>query len=95
MGGHDGEGGALRYLAWAHDPDPADETFVVDHVYVLRSGAGEGARVEVVHDRHTLGLFPREMWLDLCREAGFRPEIRTVAHAAFGGHVAEVIVGRG
>src|SRR5918993_593735 len=23
-GGHDGDGRALRYLAWIHDPDPAD-----------------------------------------------------------------------
>ena len=34
-GGHDGDGRALRYLAWIRDPDPADTTYVVDFAYLF------------------------------------------------------------
>ena len=37
-----------------YDPDPADSTTTCIMVYVIRSGAA----VEVVEDRHVLGLFP-------------------------------------
>jgi hypothetical protein len=94
MGGHDGEERGLRYLEWTHDPDPADDTFVADHVYLLRDRTSGAERLEVVHDRHTLGLFPRETWLDLCREAGFRPEIRTVVHADRAPEETELILCR-
>jgi hypothetical protein len=40
---------------------------VTDYVFVLR----EGDTVEVVHDRHVHGLFPRERWLDGLRRTGF------------------------
>ena len=67
-GGHDGDDRSLRYLEWTWDPDPDDTTFVTDYAYLLRD-AGGGARV--VHDRHVLGVFPRETWLGLLREVGF------------------------
>lgn len=67
-GGHDGEGRALRYLQWTHDPDPADSTYEVDYAVLLREGDGP---VRVVQDRHLEGVFSREDWLRWLRAAGF------------------------
>jgi SAM-dependent methyltransferase len=71
-GGEDGEGRSLRYLEWQWDPDPADDTYLVDFAYLLR----EGEEVRAVHDRHVCGLFARETWLELLRDVGFRAEHR-------------------
>jgi SAM-dependent methyltransferase len=76
-GGHDGEGRALRYLQWTWDPDPDDETYVTDFVYMLR----EGKDLRVEHDQHTMGLFPRDVWLSLLADAGF--EVRAVPGLAW------------
>jgi SAM-dependent methyltransferase len=68
-GGHDGEDGrSLRYLEWTHDPDPADaSTYLVDFVVVLRAPA---ERTSIVHDQHTLGLFPEATWRHLITDSG-------------------------
>lgn len=80
-GGHDGDGRAMRYLEWVTDPDPADEQFQVDYLFLLQE-AGQPPRV--VHERHTEGLFTRATWLELARQAGLEPEIRTVNHTGIG-----------
>lgn len=68
-GGHDApDGRGLRYLEWTFDPDPQDSLVVTDYAYVLRERDGS---VRVEHDRHVTGLFARETWLRLLREAGF------------------------
>jgi len=74
-GGHDLGNRSLRYLEWTYDPDPGDTTVATDFAFLLRSGSGPA---EVVHDHHTTGLFERESWLDLCKKAGFEPEIHMV-----------------
>jgi SAM-dependent methyltransferase len=61
-------GRAMRYLEWTTDPDPADTTYQVDYAVLLREADG---RVDVRHDRHTEGLFPRQTWLDLLAQVGF------------------------
>ena len=67
-GGHDGpDGRALRYLDWSWDPDPADDTYVVDYALMLRASDGS---VTTVHDRHIEGLFARARWLEWFAEAG-------------------------
>ena len=67
-GGHDGEDGrSLRYLAWTHAPEPGASTYITDFAIIAR-GPGDVARV--VHDRHTLGLFPRATWERLIEEVG-------------------------
>ena len=65
-GGHDGEDGrSLRYLEWIH---PADgSTYSVDYLIIAR---GPGEEIRVVHDRHTLGVFPRATWERLIADAG-------------------------
>jgi SAM-dependent methyltransferase len=72
-GGHDSDTRGLRYLEWAWDPDPHDETYLVDFAYLLRDGDGT-TRVE--HDRHVCGLFSRADWLDIMHAVGFRAENR-------------------
>jgi hypothetical protein len=67
-GGHDGaDGRGLRYLEWAWDPDPDDDTYLVDYAFLLREGDGT---VRVEHDRHVEGLFSRAQWLRGLEEAG-------------------------
>jgi len=90
-GGHDGPDRSLRYLEWGHDDDPADDVFVVDFAIMLRA---EPEPVRLIHDRHVYGLFGRERWLALCRQAGFRPEIRTVVHSDLAPVESEVVVCR-
>jgi SAM-dependent methyltransferase len=66
-GGHDGDDGrSLRYLEWTHPPE-GDSTYVTDYVIVVQ---GPGDEFRVVHDRHTLGLFPEATWHRLIGEAG-------------------------
>lgn len=68
QGGHDApDGRGLRYLEWQWDPDPGDDTYIVDYAFLLR--ASDGA-VTVAHDRHVEGLFARARWLEWFGEAG-------------------------
>lgn len=70
-GGEDGEAGAVRYLEWAYDPDPNDSTYNVEYVILVKDAHHH---VEVIHDRHVEGLFPKQTWLDLIAAAGFDAE---------------------
>jgi SAM-dependent methyltransferase len=78
-GGHDGaDGRAVRYLEWSTDPDPSDTWIVTEYAFVLREADGS---VEVAHETHRTGLFPRDDWLRLLTEVGFDadaiPEVTT------------------
>jgi SAM-dependent methyltransferase len=67
-GGSDADDGrAARYLEWSWDPDPNDSWTVTHYTFVLRSADGT---VEVVHEAHRFGLFPRDTWIRLMTEAG-------------------------
>jgi SAM-dependent methyltransferase len=89
-GGSDApDGRGLRYLEWTWDPDPADSTALTEYAYLLRERDGS---VSVEHDRHVFGLFSRETWLRLLREAGFTPSIAEFPSEEIAGH--EVFVGR-
>ena len=68
-GGNDADRGSVRYLQWITDPNPRDNTYVVDFAILIRDGQGQ---TRLVHDRHTLGLFARAKWRSLLREVGFR-----------------------
>jgi ubiquinone/menaquinone biosynthesis C-methylase UbiE len=72
-GGHDSttaDGRAIRYIEWRFDHEPTDTTYTVDFAYLLRE---KNEPVRVVHDTHVFGIFPRDTWLRLLREAGFDP----------------------
>lgn len=90
-GGHDGDGLGMRYLEWCWDPDPADDTYVADYAFLLRERDGT---VRVVHDRHVEGLFARDRWLALLREAGFEPRVVPLEHSAVEPGVHELFVAR-
>ncbi|NLF18164.1 MAG: class I SAM-dependent methyltransferase [Lentisphaerae bacterium] len=58
--------------------------------YLLR---GEDGEVEVVHERHPMGLFPRAVWLELIAAAGFEPLVVPFEHSSYSGTAAEVFLG--
>jgi SAM-dependent methyltransferase len=65
-GGHDGgDGRSLRYLEWTHQA--TGSTYEVDYLIIAR---GPGDELRVVHDQHTLGVFPVATWTRLIAEAG-------------------------
>jgi SAM-dependent methyltransferase len=67
-GGHDGNSRGLRHYEWTFDPDPADSTYTVDFVYMLREG---NSAVRVESECHVFGLFSRDEWLRELAEVGF------------------------
>jgi len=68
-GGHDGrDGRGVRYLSWTTDPDPTDSTSITEYAFLIRHADGA---VQVAHDSHVLGLFPRELWIGAMTDAGF------------------------
>jgi SAM-dependent methyltransferase len=90
-GGVDDGGRGLRYLEWTWDPDPTDDTYVVDYVIMLRDGDGS---VRVEHERHAEGLFARADWLRLLSEAGFEPSALPCDIAGVEPGVHEVLLAR-
>lgn len=50
-----------------YDPDPSDDAFETMMLFLIR----EHGRLRIEQDRHVLGLFTRETWLKVLREAGF------------------------
>jgi SAM-dependent methyltransferase len=69
-GGHDApDGRAARYLSWSSDPDPTDTRTRADYAFLLRASDGS---VEIAHDTHEFGLFPRARWLHVLADVGFR-----------------------
>lgn len=70
-GGSDGDDGrSARYLAWCWDPDPTDTWVFTQYAFALRRAEGD---VEVAHELHRTGVFPRAVWLDVLADAGFEP----------------------
>jgi SAM-dependent methyltransferase len=89
-GGHDGADRSLRYLEWTWDPDPADNTYLVDYAYVLREADGS-AHVEL--DRHVEGLFARGDWLRFLMQAGFTPKVVPFDHSELEPGSYEIFLG--
>lgn len=73
-GGDDGEvrDGTrwMRFMEHSWDPDPTDDSYTVDYVFLLRDEHG----VRVVHDRQTEGLFSIATWTEILEEVGFTVE---------------------
>mgnify|MGYP002634180333 CR=1 FL=1 len=64
------DGRGAQMLEWHWDPERADHTYRAEFVFLLREADGT---VRSVHDRHLMGLFPRQMFVDTLRAAGFVP----------------------
>jgi len=85
-GGGDGvDGRSLRYLEWTWRKDASEDTYQADFAYLIREPSG---KVRVEYDPHEFGVFPKATWLELLREAGFRPRYRTYQHSDAGKLVA-------
>jgi SAM-dependent methyltransferase len=89
-GGSDVGSRGLRYLEWRWIPESSHETYVTDMAYLLRDASGA---VEVSHDRHLMGLFPRATWLELIAAAGFEPFAVPFEHSSFSNTGHEVFLG--
>lgn len=89
-GGHDRGRRSLRYLEWFREPPGDGSTYVSDMVYLLRE---EGQEVRVVHDRHVLGLFPRDTWLHLLSAAGFEARPVPFEHSEIPTGSREIFIG--
>jgi SAM-dependent methyltransferase len=90
-GGSDAGGRGMRYLEWRWIPEAGDETYRTDFACLLRD---QGGAVEVIHDRHVMGLFPRALWLELIAAAGFEQLAVPFAHSSYRGTGHEVFLGR-
>jgi SAM-dependent methyltransferase len=73
--GSDDGARSARFLMWTRDPDPGDDTYVVDFAFLLR----DGATMRCVHDRHVEGLFSRAAWIETLGGAGY--EVEAIAGA--------------
>ncbi|MBM4318939.1 MAG: class I SAM-dependent methyltransferase [Deltaproteobacteria bacterium] len=89
-GGSDAGGRGLRYLEWRWIPEAAHEAYLTDMAYLLRDERGV---VEVMHDRHVMGLFPRAVWLELIAAAGFEPLAAPFEHSSYSNTGHEVFLG--
>lgn len=77
-GGEDGECRSLRWMEWVTDPDPTDGVYTVDYAFMMREGAQP---IQVVHDRHEEGLFPRAAWLRCLEKGGFTARSVSIEHS--------------
>jgi SAM-dependent methyltransferase len=77
-GGNDGPGRALRYLEWTTDPDPSDETYLVDYAFLMHA---DGQPTQLASDQHVCGLFSRNQWLRLLADVGFRANVLPFEHS--------------
>lgn len=89
-GGSEKDGRALRYLEWRWIPENREEEYIDDMAYVLRERDGT---VEVFHDRHSMGLFPRAAWLEFIKGAGFEPVHVPFGYGPDGGPGQDIFLG--
>ena len=68
---------------------PTDSTCTTDYTYVLRESDGS---ITIVHDRHIEGMFPRDTWLRLFRQAGFEPRVVPFDHSELEPGTYEIFV---
>ena len=66
----DGSGRGVRFMEWSHAPAAGATSHDTDYVFLIRAPDGS---VDVVHDRHTTGIFPRNTWQTILSRAGFGP----------------------
>ena len=88
-GGHDGPKRGIRSIDWTWDPDPNDSTYISDMVYMMKD---EDGNLQVEHDRHILGLFPRQTWLDLLSKAGLHSDVIPFEHSQIEPGTCEVFL---
>ncbi len=65
-------------------------TYVTGMAYLLRDEKGA---VEVIHDHHFMGLFPKNVWLELIAATGFKPLEVPCEHSSYNDTEREVFLG--
>ncbi len=65
-----------------HLPDLTHDSTIVQSIFVYTLRQGE--RITIEEDHHTTGLFPRDTWLRLIRDAGFEVELLEVPSSEYG-----------
>lgn len=90
-GGHDLRRRSLRYLSWQLEPDPGDTTYVTEMVYLLRDDEGS---IRCIHDRHTSGLFSKDVWIAAMTDMGLTARAVPFEHSELPGLATDVFVGR-
>jgi SAM-dependent methyltransferase len=90
-GGHDGQQRSIRFLDWTWDPDPGDSTYISDMIYVMKT---QGGSLQVEHDRHILGLFPRQTWLNMLINLGLQPQVIPFEHSEIEPGTSEFFLAR-
>ncbi|WP_158542850.1 class I SAM-dependent methyltransferase [Phytoactinopolyspora halophila] len=73
-GGSDDADRGARFLAWSWDPDVEDTVIQTEYVFLLHAPE---SGTTVVHETHRTGLFSREAWRQILRDAGFRVDVVT------------------
>lgn len=68
----------LTYFSFVHDPDPADTTFEMILLYLIRDA--QTRQIQTIEDRHTCGLFSIQDWQDMAAEAGLDVEALAEQH---------------
>ena len=74
----------ITFVENYYDPDPADTTYDMTFIYLIR----RGGRLEIEVDRHLGGVFGLDVWLGLLQEVGFavqREEVEGFDSPAFVG----------
>jgi hypothetical protein len=56
------------FIENSYDPDPDDNTYEVNFVFIIR----EGGELKIEHDVHTCGLFKLDKWRELLKDCGFQ-----------------------
>jgi hypothetical protein len=60
-------------------------------VYLIKDKQGN---LQIEHDRHLLGLFPRQIWLKLLTNTGFQPQVIPFEHSQIKPGTCDVFIGR-
>mgnify|MGYP003912460793 CR=1 FL=1 len=89
-GGSDAGVRGLRYLEWRWIPEPSQETYLTEMVYLLRDDTDA---VEVIHEQHVMGLFSRSVWLQLIAAPGFEPLAVPFEHSSYSHPGHQVFLG--
>ncbi|GAB6060207.1 hypothetical protein JCM31598_33240 [Desulfonatronum parangueonense] len=69
------EGIEVVFVQNVYDPDPLDEQYESTMIYLIR----EQGRLRVETDRHELGIFSLDAWMDILSDIGF--EVHRAAYA--------------
>lgn len=68
-GGHREGGRSLAYIETTHATAPGA---TIAHVEFELTLSDDDGSTRLMHDRHSIGVFPRATWLSILRAAGFR-----------------------